>query len=60
MTDELLKSPSVYFIDDDGDMQPIVLTNTEVVEPNFQRNDGEYELILEYSGGYNEVRQNKE
>jgi hypothetical protein len=60
MTDELLKSPSVYFVDDDGDMQPIVLTNTEVVEPNFQRNDGEYELILEYSGGYNEVRQNKE
>ena len=60
MTDELLKSPSVYFVDDDGDIQPIVLTNTEVIEPNFQRNDGEYELVLEYRGGYNEIRQNKE
>jgi len=60
LTDELLKSPSVYFVDDDGDIQPIVLTNTEVIEPNFQRNDGEYELRLEYSGGYNETRQDKE
>ena len=60
LTDELLKSPSVYFVDDDGDIQPIVLTNTEVIEPNFQRNDGEYELRLEYTGGYNETRQDKE
>ena len=60
LSDELLKSPSVYFIDSDGDIQPIVLSNTEVVEPNFQRNDGEYELVIEYSGGYNETRQDNE
>ena len=60
LTDELLKSPSVYIVDDAGDIQPIVLTNTEVIEPNFQRNDGEYELRLEYTGGYNETRQDKE
>jgi hypothetical protein len=60
LTDELLKSPSVYFVDGDGDIQPIVLTNTEVIEPNFQRNDGEYEMVLEYSGGYNETRQDNE
>lgn len=60
LSEELLKSPSVYIVDEDGDMQPIVLTNTEVIEPNFQRNDGEYELRLEYSGGYKETRQDKE
>ena len=60
LTDELLKSPSVYLIDNDGDIQPIVLTNTEVIEPNFQRNDGEYEMQLEYRGGYNETRQDNE
>jgi len=60
MTDELLKSPAVYFIDTAGDIQPIILTNTEVIEPNFQRNDGQYEMVLEYSGGYNETRQDNE
>jgi len=60
LSDELLKSPSVYLIDSDGDIQPIVLTNTEVVEPNFQRNDGQYEMVLEYRGGYNETRQDNE
>ncbi len=60
LTDELLKSPSVYLMDSDGDLQPIVLTNTEVVEPNFQRNDGEYEINLEYVGGYNETIQIKQ
>lgn len=60
LTDELLKSPSVYFVDSDGDIQPIVLTNTEVIEPNFQRNDGQYEMELEYRGGYNEIRQDNE
>ena len=60
LTDELLKSPSVYLVDGDGDIQPIVLTNTEVIEPNFQRNDGEYEMVLEYRGGYNETRQDNE
>lgn len=60
LSEELLKSPSVYFVDDDGDIQPIVLRNTEVIEPNFQRNDGDYEMVLEYSGGYNETRQDKE
>ena len=60
LSEELLKSPSVYFIDTDGDIQPIVLTNTEVIEPNFQRNDGEYEMVLEYTGGYNETRQDNE
>ena len=60
ITEELLKSPSVYLVDADGDIQPIVLTNTEVVEPNFQRNDGVYEINLEYIGGYNENRQIKQ
>jgi hypothetical protein len=57
LSEELSRSPRVYIIYDDGDIEPIIPTNTEVVIPNPKR-PGQIELILEYSGGYKELRQN--
>ena len=57
LAEELLRSPNVFIIDDNGDLEPIVLTNNEVVEPNPDR-PGLMEIIVEYTGGYKELRQN--
>lgn len=56
LSEELGRSPQVYQIYSDGDIEPIILTNTEVIIPNPKR-PGQVELILEYRGGYKELRQ---
>jgi len=57
LTEELLRSPRVYLIDPDGDLYPIILTNTEVIKPNLQI-PGQVDIVIEYKGGFPEVRQN--
>lgn len=57
LSEELSRSPRVYVIYPDGDIEPIIPRNTEVVIPNPKR-PGQIELILEYNGGYKELRQN--
>lgn len=57
LTEELLRSPRVYLVDRDGDLYPIILTNTEVIKPNFQL-PNQVEVVIEYKGGYEEIRQN--
>jgi hypothetical protein len=58
LTEELLRSPQVYLIDSDGDLYPIILTNTEVIKPNLQI-PGQVDIVIEYKGAYPEVRQNR-
>ena len=57
ITEELLRSSSVWLIDDEGDLYPIILTNSEVVKPNFQR-PNQVSISIEYKGGFPERRQN--
>ena len=57
LAEELLRSPRVYMVDSNGDLEPIILTNNEVVEPNPDR-PGVMEIVVEYQGGYKEIRQN--
>jgi hypothetical protein len=58
LTEELLRSPRVFLVDKDGDLYPIILTNSEVIKPNFQI-PGQVNVVIEYKGAYPEVRQNK-
>jgi len=44
-------------VDSEGDLYPIILTNTEVVVPNFQI-PTQVSLSIEYKGGFPEKRQN--
>lgn len=57
LAEELLRSPRVYLIDDYGDLEPIILTNNEVIQPNPDR-PGLMDIVVEYQGGYKEIRQN--
>ena len=57
LTEELLRSPRVYLVDSEGDLSPIILTNSEVIKPNLQI-PGQVNVVIEYKGGYPEVRQN--
>ena len=57
ITQELLRSSSVWLVDSEGDLYPIILTNTEVVVPNFQI-PTQVSLSIEYKGGFPEKRQN--
>lgn len=58
ITEELLRSSSVWLIDDEGDLYPIVLTNSEVVKPNFQI-PTQVSISIEYKGGFPEKRQHR-
>jgi hypothetical protein len=60
LSDELFQSPSVYMVNDDGILEPIVITNTEVAVPNYQINSNKYQIQIEYQSGYNTIRQNHE
>jgi hypothetical protein len=60
LTQELFQSPSVYIINDEGVLQPIVITNTEVVEPNYQIGSSKYQISIEYKSSYDTIRQNQE
>ena len=58
LSQELFQSPAVYLISDDGVLEPITITNTEIVEPNYQIKSSQYQLNIEYRSGYNTIRQN--
>jgi len=58
LTEELLRSSNVWLIDDEGDLYPIILTNSEVVKPNFQL-PTQVSLSIEYKGAFPTLRQNR-
>ena len=60
LSQELFQSPSVYLVGDNGVLEPITITNTEVIEPNYQINSTLYQVNIEYRSGYNTIRQNHE
>lgn len=60
LSQELFQSPSVYMVGDDGVLEPIVLTNTEVSQPNYQINATQYQISIEYKSAYDTIRQNQE
>ena len=60
LSQELFQSPSVYLVGDDGVLEPIVLTNTEVSQPNYQINATQYQISIEYKSAYDTIRQNQE
>ena len=60
LSEELFQSPSVYLIGDDGVPMPILITQTEVVVPNYQINSNKYQINIEYKSAYDTIRQNHE
>jgi hypothetical protein len=60
LSEELFQSPSVYMVNDEGYLEPIVITNTEVVMPNYQINSNKYQISIEYKSSYDTIRQNQE
>jgi hypothetical protein len=60
LSEELFQSPSVYLIGDNGVLEPIVITNTEVSVPNYQINSNLYQISIEYKSAYDTTRQQQE
>ena len=60
LSKELAQSPSVYMIGDDGVLEPIVITNSEMIVPNYQINATQYQLQVEYQSAYDTTRQTQE
>lgn len=60
LSDELFQSPSVYMIGDNGVLEPILITNAEVVVPNYQINSNLYQISIEYKSQYDTTRQSQE
>lgn len=60
LSEELFQSPSVYLIGDDNKLEPIIITNTEVVVPNYQVGSSKYQINIEYKSSYETIRQNHE
>lgn len=60
LSEELFQSPSVYLIQSDGTPQPIIITQTEVVKPNYQIKSSKYQINIEYKSAYDTIRQNHE
>lgn len=60
LSEELFQSPSVYMVGDDGVLEPITITNTEVIVPNYQIGSSKYQIQMEYKSGYDTIRQNHE
>jgi len=60
LSEELFQSPSVYLVGDNGVLEPITITNTEVVVPNYQIGSSKYQIQIEYKSGYDTIRQNHE
>jgi hypothetical protein len=60
LSEELVQSPSVYLVGDNGVLEPIVITNTEVIKPNYQINSSKYQIQIEYKSAYDTIRQNHE
>ena len=60
LSEELFQSPSVYMVGDNGVLEPIVITNTEVSVPNYQINSSLYQISIEYKSAYDTTRQQQE
>ena len=60
LSEELFQSPSVYLITNDDKLEPIIITNTEVVVPNYQVGSSKYQINIEYKSSYETIRQNHE
>ena len=60
LSEELVQSPSVYLVGDDGVLEPVVITNTEIITPNYQINSSKYQIQIEYKSAYDTIRQNHE
>jgi hypothetical protein len=60
LSKELFQSPSVYMLGDDGVLEPIVITNAEVVVPNYQINTIQYQIEITYQSAYDTLRQTQE
>jgi hypothetical protein len=60
LSKELAQSPSVYMVGDDGVLEPIVITNTEMIVPNYQVNATQYQIQIEYQSAYDTTRQTQE
>jgi hypothetical protein len=60
LSNELFQSPSVYLIGDNGVLEPITLTNTEVSVPNYQVASSKYQITIEYRSSYDTTRQTQE
>lgn len=60
LSEELFSSPSVYLIGDNGVLEPILITNSEVVIPNYQINSNLYQVSIEYKSQYDTTRQSQE
>ena len=60
LSEELFQSPSVYMIGDNGVLEPILITNAEVVVPNYQIGANKYQISVEYKSQYDTTRQQQE
>ena len=60
LSEEITQSPSVYLVGDNGVLEPVVITNTEVIKPNYQINSSKYQIQIEYKSAYDTIRQNHE
>ena len=60
LSEELFQSPSVYMIGDNGVLEPILITNGEVIVPNYQINSNQYQISIEYKSQYDTTRQTQE
>lgn len=60
LSKELIQSPSVYMLGDDGVLEPIVITNSEMIVPNYQINTSQYQIQIEYQSAYDTNRQTQE
>lgn len=60
LSEELFQSPSVYLVGDNDVLEPIIITNTEVVVPNYQVGSSKYQINIEYKSSYDTIRQNHE
>lgn len=60
LSEELVQSPSVYLVGDNGVLEPVVITNTEIIKPNYQINSSKYQIQIEYKSAYDTIRQNHE
>ena len=60
LSEELFQSPSVYLVGDNGVLEPITITNSEVIVPNYQIGSSKYQIQIEYKSGYDTIRQNHE
>ena len=60
LSEELVQSPSVYLVGDNGVLEPVVITNSEIIKPNYQINSTKYQIQIEYKSAYDTIRQNHE